>query len=236
MPPRGSFSRTPRKTRQRGQTSSSSHAQPAPIPTSDYDSEAFYHDPAPTRTREEINDTVIRRYVPSLQSIVAIAPNAVIYTFAPETETWDKANIEGSMFVCQLTPSQVTGGARHCIIVLNRKGMENLIIESGEIEVVEITEQFLILAFQSHGERKTLGIYLHGSEHYPRDYVCQLVKAHWETAMEERTEVGSEEYDEEVLQSIEAPAENRPMGRRISLSELFGRPEQTEDEGEYYHH
>lgn len=147
---------------------------------------------------------------------------------------WDKANIEGSMFICQLTPSPVTGGTRHCIMVLNRKGMDNLIVESGEIEDVEIKDDILILRFQSHDQIKTMGVYIHGDEHAPRDWVCQLVKAHWETAMEERTEVGSEEYDEEVLQSIEAPVENRPMGRRISLSELFGRREQTEDE-EYYH-
>ncbi|KAE8446665.1 hypothetical protein EG329_011708 [Mollisiaceae sp. DMI_Dod_QoI] len=228
--------RTPRRTRQRHQNSSESHAQPAPIQASDYDSEAFYNDPPQARTRDQINESVIKRYVPSLNHIVAIAPNAVIYTFPEESMTWEKTSIEGSMFVCQLTPSPVTGGIRHCIIVLNRKGMENLIIESGEIEDVEIKDDFLILSFQSQEKIKTMGVFIHGDEYTPRDYICQLVKAHWETAMEERTEVGSEEYDEEVLQSIEAPEENRPMGRRISLSDLFGRREQTETEEEYYHH
>jgi hypothetical protein len=227
MPPR-----TPRRTRQRHQNSES-HAQ-APLQASDYDSEAFYVEPPHTRTRDQINEDVIKKYVPSLNNIIAVGPNAVIYTFAPDFGNWDKANIEGSMFICQLTPSPVTGGTRHCIIVLNRKGVENLIIESSEIEDVEIKDEILILRFQSHGEIKTMGVYIHGDEYYPRDYICQLVKAHWETAMEERTEVGSEEYDGDVLQSIEASEENRPMGRRISLSELFGRREQTEDE-EYYH-
>jgi len=198
---------------------------------SDYDSEAFYPETAASRTIEQINEAVIRKYVPSLVQIIAVATNAVIYTFDPDSSNWDKANIEGSMFVCQLSPSPITGGARHGVIVLNRKGMENLIIESGEIEVVEIQEEILILKFQRGEEGKVMGVYIHGSGSAPRDYICQLVKAHWETAMEEREQVGEEEYDEEVLQSIEASEESRPMGRRISLSELFGRREATEDEG-----
>lgn len=227
MPPR-----TPRRTRQR-HPDSQSHAQ-NPIQASDYDSEAFYVEPQQTLTRDQINANVIKKYVPSLSHIIAVGPNAVIYTFAPDSSNWDKANIEGSMFICQLTPSSVTGGPRHCIIVLNRKGMDNLIIESAEIEDVEIKDEILILRFQSHGEIKTMGVYIHGDEYNPRDYICQLVKAHWETAMEERTEAGNGEYSGDVLESIEAPEEDRPMGRRISLSQLFGRRGQTEDE-EYYH-
>jgi hypothetical protein len=130
------------------------------------------------------------------------------------------------MFVGKLSPSPITGSQRHCIIVLNRKGMENLIIESGEIESVEITDQFLLLSFGAKDEpSKILGFFIKADDQmHSREYMCQLVKEHWEMAKMDRYRSGQQEavsYDDEVMESIEEGA-NRPLGRRLSLSELFG--------------
>lgn len=129
--------------------------------------------------------------------------------------------------MCQLTPSPVTGEDRHCIIVLNRKGLDNLIIESGEIESVEITDEFLLMGFQSKAttETKTLGFYIQTSV-YSREQICGLIKDHWEAAMRERAQAAqegmSEAFEEDVIESIEGNEEYQPMGRRLSLTELFG--------------
>lgn len=228
---------TPRKTRTRNHASSASQ----PPLVSDYDSEAQYTAPTSLRDRDEMNFSVIKRYVPNLSEIVDIAQSAHIYTFSHSEATWEKTGIEGSMFVCELTPSPITGAPRHCIIVLNRKGLENLIIHSSELQHVEITDQFLLLNIRSkddfvlqdqdqNQETKILGFFLTTNGPEAREKFCQTVKSHWEMAMMERA---SQESREGMVENFgdegygggamgEGIGEYRPMGRRISMSELFG--------------
>jgi hypothetical protein len=194
------------------------------------------------RTADEINFSVIARYVPSLSAIHKVAPSTYIYTLSHSTGTWEKTNIEGSMFVCELTPSPITGNPRHCIIVLNRKGLENLIIYSAEIQEVEITDEFLLLEFRSkedlfvpdQGKQvKILGFFLTTNTPGEREAICQLVKSHWEMAMKEKERgegregmvenFGDEGYGiDGGAATGEGFVENRAMGRRLSLTELFG--------------
>ena len=101
--------------------------------------------------------------------------------------------------------------------------MENLIVYSNEMLGVEITE-YLLIHFQSHGEIKTLGLFLTMNAPEDKERICELVQSHCEMAQEESE--GKAENPSEV-QGSGQPAgaedgENRPMGRRISLSELFG--------------
>jgi hypothetical protein len=226
---------TPRKTRTRNHASSASQ----PPLVSDYDSEVQYTAPTTLRDRDEMNFSVIKRYVPTLSEIVDIAPSAHIYTFSHSENTWERTGIEGSMFVCQLTPSPITGVPRHCIIVLNRKGLENLIINSSELQHVEITDQFLLLHIRSKEdlvlqdqdqEIKILGFFLTTNGPEAREKFCQTVKGHWEMAMVKRASqegreemvenFGDEGYDGDTMG--EGIGVYKPMGRRISMSELFG--------------
>lgn len=224
---------TPRKTRSRNPASS----QPPLV--SDYDSEAQYTAPGTLRTRDEINHSVIKRYVPSLSTILEIAASAYIYTLNNVTSEWEKTGIEGTLFVCELTPSPITGRPRHCIVVLNRKGLENLIVFSEEIQNVEISDQFLLLKFRSRGavqeaeeEDKILGFFMTANGDV-KERICQAVKSHWEMAMRERENgesiegmmenFGDEGYGIGGGAGIgEATGESKPMGRRLSLTELFG--------------
>ena len=218
---------TPRKAPRRH----NNHAQ-APVQTSDYDSEAFQGNmipDQPLRTHDQVNLSVLQRYVPSLLQILSRAPATQIYTFSQEAAKWEKANIEGTMFVGKLTPSPITGSQRHCVIVLNRKGLENLIIESGEIENVEVTDEFLLLGFRTKNtevpETQMVGFYITADPQiHSKHYICQLIKEHWEMAKMDRYRSGQQEavsYDDELEESIEEGAA-RPLGRRLSLSELFG--------------
>lgn len=223
---------TPRKTRTRNHAASTSQ----PPLVSDYDSEAQYTLPGTQRTREEINFSVLKRYVPSLTQILEIAASAYIYTLNNATSEWEKTGIEGTLFVCELTASPITGTPRHCIVVLNRKGLENLIVESGEIQAVEIQDQFLLLKFRSReGEEeqeKILGFFMTTNGAEERERICLAVKSHWEMAMREREEgegmegmvenFGDEGYVGAGGVMGEAAGEYRPMGRRLSLTELFG--------------
>ncbi|KAF3356932.1 Ankyrin repeat protein nuc-2 [Verticillium dahliae VDG1] len=90
---------TPRGKRGGGHArhSSASHRHANPV-TSDYDSDAPTHAlldqnaaaPAPNpallnRTNTDLNLAVLRRHMPAIHSILSIAANAVVYTFAPAT-------------------------------------------------------------------------------------------------------------------------------------------------------
>lgn len=82
--------------------------QAAPV-ASDYDTDTNYTDtgafavvpPPPVRSNEELNMLVLRRWYPSIQSIIAIAPFAVVYIHDDDTQKWEKTESQGTLFVCQ---------------------------------------------------------------------------------------------------------------------------------------
>ncbi|KAI2467902.1 PH domain-like protein [Annulohypoxylon bovei var. microspora] len=121
-----------------------------------------------TRTNTELNMAVLRRYRPQITSIVSIAANAVVYSFGTK---WDKANLEGTLFICAQAPSSTSTStsssnpnpaspappaqsqtqtqahaalSNGCIFILNRKGLTNLIIDLTNVERVELSNETLI--------------------------------------------------------------------------------------------
>ncbi|CAD6499799.1 BgTH12-03906 [Blumeria graminis f. sp. triticale] len=184
-----------------------------------------YQLPSNIRSISDINFSVIKRYVPSLHKIIAIAASASIYILTPDNSEagaeWKRAEIEGTLFVCELDNSKSIGTDHHCIVVLNRKGMDNLIIGSGEIDNVEITTKFLTLSFSTNGETRILGFFIQSSI-CSREDICTLIKGHWEAAKQEQ--VNFEVSHSEGLEgSIESHYTYHRLARRLSLSELFGR-------------
>jgi len=219
-----------RKNNARHHTSNSqSHSQPIQIQASDYESEAYVPASTEQRTNEQINFTVLQRYVPNLQAIISIAPSTQLYTFSPENEQWDKTNTEGTLFVCELAPSPLTGLVEHCVVVLNRKGMENLIIETKGIENVEAVEPFLLITLQSLGELKTLGLFIYDDQTGAKSYTWKLITQLWEQAMQQREQENAfveqmgfaGTQGEEMVKSMSMGGQ-RGMGRRLSMTELFG--------------
>ena len=101
----------PRHPPQSLQAQALQHSHQVPQ-VSDYESDnpAYASDlplprPPETRTNDELNLTVLQRHNHEVSSILSIAPYAVIYEFNAQPEpTWNKAGIEGSLFICQLTP------------------------------------------------------------------------------------------------------------------------------------
>lgn len=204
---------------------------PQPVPESDTDA-AFLTDnnagaaisAAPPRTVEEMNHTVLRRYLPSLQHIVAKAPFAVLYTFSPDSGAWEKVGCEGGLFVCQLAAGSAGAGhgARFKLIILNRKGMDNFTTELISADDVEVTDEYVILqSTTAAGEPVIHGIWIfddvdeHGQKTGRREMVCREIVA---AAM--RAQIAREE---------EGVAQQVGRGQSLNVMDLFGsssRPQQ----------
>lgn len=116
--------------------------RPTPVPT-------HHPDPPPLRTNADLNLSVLRRHNHHITSILSIAPYAVIYTFNPSSQTWEKSGIEGSLFVCQLapqlSPDSPTFIERYTVHVLNRRGLDNFSLELTTPNEIEVTEEYIIL-------------------------------------------------------------------------------------------
>ncbi|OAP61087.1 hypothetical protein AYL99_03288 [Fonsecaea erecta] len=118
--------------------------------------------PPPNRTNEELNLSVLKRHNPQISSILSIAPYAVVYEFSPLPQPeWTKTGVEGSLFICELTPG-VLGEDRYSAIVLNRRGLDNFEAElrEGENAGVEITGEYIIISFKEGYEQKIYGVYI----------------------------------------------------------------------------
>ena len=136
---------------------------------SDYDSENItYHSdlppktPPPRRTVEELNLKVIQRQHVEVTRILSVAPYSVIYEFEtiPEPK-WDKKEIEGSLFICELTPGPY-GEDRYCAIVLNRRSLKNFVAPLIEQENggVEVNNPYVIMTFIEEGVQRIYGVFI----------------------------------------------------------------------------
>ena len=95
----------------------------------------------------------------------------------------------------------------------------------GEIHVVEITDEILILRLKARGaeDPKTLGLFMAADKPDTKEVNCRLIKECWEQtekSMGESHEAHVENYGE-GLQTDQA-GNGVPMGRRLSLKDLFG--------------
>lgn len=174
---------TPRKERaprgRRPRTQSNLATQPLQV--SGDESEAPFVAP-PVRKNTDLNLSVLKRYNPAIETILSIASSAVIYNYLPDEKTWEKAEIDGTLFVCQLETSQVSGKEGYCVVVLNKRGLDNLIVEMEDVRDVEITTEFLILIWGELGKEKTQGIYIHADKENTRVLNSRLIKECWEKA------------------------------------------------------
>ncbi|EEP79387.1 predicted protein [Uncinocarpus reesii 1704] len=201
----------------------------------------------PARSNEDLNITVVRRYNPSISTILSLAPFAVIYIFSATTQSWEKAGIEGTLFVCQLTKGDL-GEERYSVMVLNRRGMDNFEARLISGDDVEITDQYVILkvdgfekgregAIRSADGRTSMiyGVWIF-SEPAPsstaemRTINAEMIK---ECAVHggESRKLAEERLAAERSQSAhvqEAPGAI-PMNRQVSLKELFGQQRAQDD-------
>ncbi|KAF4995222.1 hypothetical protein FDECE_12873 [Fusarium decemcellulare] len=209
---------TPRKARHNRQPSNR-------IPViSDYESDAaayaaVHNDyaPPPPRTNTELNLSVLQRYLPSIHTILSIAANAVIYTFNSTSESWEKSGVEGTLFVCAQAPLPEDPGQRPraCVFVLNRRGLDNVIVDLARVEHAEISGELVIMKVEADWQEgdKVLGVWIHNDQEGTRETNAATIQEAWKIARS----AGPIE-----TQGPEAGPAMQAMGRRLSLSDLFG--------------
>lgn len=219
--------------------------QPQPV-QSDYDTDtANMTEPAPAlppppvRTNTELNIAVLRRYVPDIERIIAIAPFAVVYNFSPETQGWDKSGQEGTLFVCQLSPNE-WGYSRYSVVMLNRKSLDNFITELFSAEDVEVTEQYVILQVQKEdGPPDIYGLWIF-SDDSASDTRQLVVSAIQECAVRAELARSAQQADEDSYANVpdynldgandaypeahEPQVQPDPIGGQIDLLSLFNKP------------
>ena len=141
------------------------HPQPPPQP-SDYDTDAPQAmssappPPAP-RSTEELNLRVIRSHYPRVLSILHVGHHAVLYTFNFKEQKWDKADVEGSLFVCEVQPSVTTGGdERYGVIILNRRSVENFYMDIMGTDVDYLEGDFIIMQGDRESDQAVYGLWV----------------------------------------------------------------------------
>ncbi|WQF90014.1 Putative mRNA-decapping enzyme subunit 1, PH-like domain superfamily [Colletotrichum destructivum] len=223
---------TPRKRGHARHSSASGHG-PRPV-QSDYESDAAHYidsHPVPVpnpalfnRTNTDLNLSVLRRYLPSINSTLSIAANAVVYTFNPSLPGWDKTGIEGTYFLCMQDPAPGAGPAtpRACIFVLNRRGLENVILDLVDVADFEVVDEIYIFRLRGGEEdgSKVMGIWIHADKDDTRVMNAALITEtlrHVRIAEEQNAVAGGGPAPQEEL----GPA-MQAIGRRLSLSDLFG--------------
>ncbi|KAK2016111.1 Dcp1-like decapping family protein [Colletotrichum eremochloae] len=229
---------TPRKRGHARHSSASGHG-PRPV-QSDYESDAAHYvdshpvpEPNPAllnRTNTDLNLSVLRRYLPSINSTLSIAANAVVYTFNPSLPGWDKTGIEGTYFLCMQDPAPAAPTApRACIFVLNRRGLENVILDLGDVADFEVVDEIYIFRLrgsggsdEDEGNNKVMGIWIHADKDNTRVMNAALI-----TETLKHVRVAGDQNDADGAAAASAPQEElgpamQAIGRRLSLSDLFG--------------
>jgi hypothetical protein len=226
---------------------------PQQIPITNYDSmdnTYYYSDTTPQPppppqpaapqeklTNEELNISVLRRHNPAVTSILSLAPYVVIYIFSPTTQQWEKNGIEGTMFICQLTQGSY-GEERYSVFVLNRRGLNNFDILLTDGENVQITDEFVILKSEREGggqddheaaDDEIIGLWIFSEP--PPNSTAETRKINAEVIKECATHAGkSLALAKESLAAAQQHQQSVPMGRQISLKELFGQ-QRAQDDG-----
>ncbi|KAK2040950.1 Dcp1-like decapping family protein [Colletotrichum somersetense] len=229
---------TPRKRGHARHSSASGHG-PRPV-QSDYESDAAHYidsHPVPTpnpallnRTNTDLNLSVLRRYLPSINSTLSIAANAVVYTFNPSLPGWDKTGIEGTYFLCMQDPTPAAvhrpPAPRACIFVLNRRGLENVILDLGDVADFEVVDEIYIFRLRGPAggdadepaNNKVMGIWIHADKDDTRVMNAALIA---ETLKHVRAAAAAAAAAAPAPQEEAGPA-MQAIGKRLSLSDLFG--------------
>ncbi|KAF2008808.1 PH domain-like protein [Aaosphaeria arxii CBS 175.79] len=225
MPPQ------PHKGRSRSQQGPS---QPQPQP-SDYETDAPQIDvpPPPPRSNEQINLSVLKRHYPDVASLLHVAPYTVLYIFSLTSQTWEKSGIEGTLFVCQLTPTAVYPD-RFSVVILNRRGLDNFSMDIVSDEEVEITDEYLIL----QGDQ-IYGLWIFSEPPPSSTANARVETANKILALAQQAAANKEPEDVSATEGFaasESAEESIPMGRQLSLRELFGQQRESDAAWSVHNH
>ncbi|KAI1259393.1 PH domain-like protein [Xylariaceae sp. FL1019] len=181
------------------------------------------------RTNTELNMSVIRRYVPSVTSILSIAANAVVYTFEPPSEWKRMSMLEGTMFICSEGDHAGEVSENGCLFILNRKGLDNLILDLNTVDDFELSNDLLIFKLSPAANvtmkletgatiaPEVLGIWTYAEEDSERQTNATLIYEMWSKVRQAREKRNSASHN-----PSDSPSGLPGLGgRKVELSELF---------------
>lgn len=187
----------------------------------------------PPRSNEELNLSVLRRVYPDLQTIEHVTPYAALYTFNLETQQWEKGGVEGTLFLCGLSPSPI-GAQRYCALIHNRLGLDNFYLELTSPEDMELADPYVIL----QGDL-VYGLWIFADPPPATTANCRAETAEKMMAIAARAQASRETKEREAMNEAaeHVDAVSAPMGRQLSLRQLFGQQrEQDADFSVHSHH
>ncbi|KAF2637683.1 PH domain-like protein [Massarina eburnea CBS 473.64] len=200
-------------------------AHPPPQP-SDYETDAPVNvniSPPPPRSNEELNFSVIRRHYPEVTAMHYVVSYAALYVFGGNTEGWERAGTEGSLFLCELEPSP-QGIERFAVIILNRKGLDNFTLEITSPDTIDFDE-FIVI---QNGPEQAYGLWVMNDPPPSSTANARVELQNRLLELAERAQRSRDVVEAEsrtggsvVYEQVETSVE---MGRQLSLRELFGQP------------
>jgi len=237
------------------------------IEQSDYDSEAYHTDAAaqayavhapkpPPRDSDELNLAVLRRWDPEVVAIKSKASMAVVYTCSTETGQWERADIEGPLFICELVratlpiPDSSLLIERYKAVILNRKNMQNFSVDLKESGHLDVNDS-LIMFSPSQPDEPLYGIWVYAGQIDTDNQMTKIARTMFECAQSAEMSVqlatdavaesyeqgGYEEYGE--LEQNKRPIEQYPRhderqfpptaGQQINMQQLFSQPQQQQE-------
>jgi hypothetical protein len=213
------------------------HHQPQPPPQpSDYETDvpATVDVPKPPpRSNEQLNLSVLMRHYPGVVGIRHVTAYSVLYTFNLDSQQWEKVGIEGTLFVCQLIPDH-NGADRFSVIILNRRGLMNFDLEilseeemefEGEYIIVQGDQVYGIWVFQEPNSNSTANARVEAAE---------AIKSVAREAEESRKAI--EKIRGNGVGSTAQGDGGVPMGRQLSLRELFGQQREQDAAWSVHNH
>ena len=115
------------------------------------------------------------------------------------------------------------------MVVLNRRGLENLNIELTSDESVDITDEYLIIKNERAGQTNIYGLWVFrepppsSTSHHPEAFSAKVNEC-IERAGKSKKRPAANPH--EIVGDVEVSV---PMGRQISLRQLFGQQRQEDD-------
>ena len=195
---------------------------------SDYESEAnnlIDLLPPTDRTPEELNLSVLRRHDNTVVALAYVAPYVVVYTFSPDSQGWEKSGVEGTAFICRLSPTAELP-SRYAVMILNRRGLDNFRLEITGGASVEVADDIVIFQSEATGTMQIHGFWVY-SEPSPSS-TSQHREGFANTIRQCSEEV--ERSQQARAEQVDGCAEDgAQMSRQVSLKEIFGQQRQQDD-------
>ena len=180
--------------------------------------------------KHSANLRALQRVDASTVDIISSATHVVLYQFNDAHQQWEKAGIDGSLFLTKRQGDEINP-TRFRLVVLNRSNPENLIVDVSGSFQMQVRQPYLIFRDSKNPEAAIRGIWFHDDEE--RSGVASLLQkvirlqsssaGSGGSSTGDRSEGGGSEHSKSV--SNQSPSHEVFRGRSTQ-SNVSSRPQQ----------